>query len=194
MFSMLPARGKMPQQARTRVPQQSQQAALQLLRLLPRNPLFLTPCGHINTRNIFLESENIVFPDGVAPGALHLKRGRIQKVYRKPHMTSAEIAAVARTVDNMGGIVLELGSYVVSPGVVDVHVHMNEPGRMDWEGIRPGTTAAVTGGVTTVVDMPLNCNPTITSGAKLKQKIRRVWVRLPSVQHRPPLSLHLHDF
>lgn len=151
-------------------------AVLQLLRLVPRNPFFLTPCGHINTRNILLESENIVFPDGVAPGALHLKRGRIQRIYRKPETTSADLAAVARSVDNMGGAVMDMGSLVVSPGVIDVHVHMNEPGKRHWEGIQAGTTAAVTGGVTTVVDMPLNCAPTITSGQLLKNKIRRVWV------------------
>jgi allantoinase len=118
-----------------------------------------------------------VFPDGVAAGALHLKRGRIQQIYRKPEFTSAQIAAVARSVDNMGGEVLDMGSLVVSPGVIDVHVHMNEPGRLNWEGILTGTSAAVAGGVTTVVDMPLNCLPTITSGRLLKQKIRKVWVR-----------------
>lgn len=132
-----------------------------------------------------------MFPDGVAAGALHLKRGRIQAVYRKPHVNSAEIAAVARSVDNMGGSVLDMGSLVVSPGVIDVHVHMNEPGRLEWEGIRTATSAAVTGGVTTVVDMPLNCNPTITSGPLLKEKARRVWVRPPgSVPSAPPSAHH----
>jgi Amidohydrolase family len=153
----------------------------QLWRLLPRNPLFLTPCGHFNTRQIFLESDSIVFPDGVAPGALHLKRGRIFRIYRQPEVTAGEIKAVARTVDNLGGIVMDVGKLTVSPGVIDVHTHFNEPGRKDWEGLTTGTTAAATGGVTTVVDMPLNCNPTITTLQLLKKKIRAVRVRAPSV-------------
>lgn len=154
---------------------------MQLLRLIPRNPFFMVPCGHLHTRNIFIESENIVFPDGVAPGALHLKRGVIKHVYRQSEFTSAEITAFARTVNNLGGEVLDVGSLVVSPGVIDVHVHMNEPGRMDWEGIRTGTSAAITGGVTTVADMPLNSKPTTTSALLMKNKIRKVWVR-PSPQ------------
>jgi allantoinase len=47
----------------------------------------------------------------------------------------------------------------ILPGVVDAHVHFNEPGRTDWEGFRSGTTAAAAGGTTTVCDMPLNCHP-----------------------------------
>jgi allantoinase len=55
--------------------------------------------------------------------------------------------------------VLDASGLHVLPGVVDAHVHFNEPGRTDWEGFLSGTTAAAAGGITTVCDMPLNCHP-----------------------------------
>ena len=61
----------------------------------------------------------------------------------------------AQTADD----VLDASGLHVLPGVVDAHVHFNEPGRTDWEGFLTGTTAAAAGGVTTVCDMPLNCHP-----------------------------------
>ncbi|GAB7347557.1 hypothetical protein MBLNU459_g4447t1 [Dothideomycetes sp. NU459] len=57
------------------------------------------------------------------------------------------------------------------PGLVDAHVHLNEPGRTEWEGFYTGTRAAAFGGVTTVVDMPLNAIPPTTTVAGLKEKI-----------------------
>lgn len=51
--------------------------------------------------------------------------------------------------------VKRFGSLVIMPGIVDSHVHINEPGRTDWEGFNTGTRAAAAGGVTTIVDMPL---------------------------------------
>ena len=56
------------------------------------------------------------------------------------------------------------------PGLVDTHVHVNEPGRTDWEGFASATRAAAAGGVTTLVDMPLNCIPPTTTLAALEQK------------------------
>ena len=60
---------------------------------------------------------------------------------------------------------------VLLPGLVDAHVHLNEPGRTEWEGFYTGTQAAAFGGVTTVVDMPLNAIPPTTTVANLKEKI-----------------------
>ena len=57
------------------------------------------------------------------------------------------------------------------PGLVDAHVHLNEPGRTEWEGFWTGTRAAAFGGVTTVVDMPLNAIPPTTTVNGLKEKI-----------------------
>lgn len=64
--------------------------------------------------------------------------------------------------------VIDVGDNVVSPGVIDVHVHLNEPGRTDWEGVRSGTRAAAAGGITTVFDMPLNSKPVTTSAKALE--------------------------
>ncbi len=58
----------------------------------------------------------------------------------------------------------------VLPGLVDAHVHFNEPGRTDWEGFLTGTTAAAAGGITTVCDMPLNCHPPTVDGRALALK------------------------
>ncbi|KAL6298879.1 allantoinase [Sparassis latifolia] len=65
---------------------------------------------------------------------------------------------------------VEAGDHYVLPGLVDAHVHLNEPGRTDWEGFWTGTRAAASGGVTTVVDMPLNSIPPTTTVAHLEDK------------------------
>lgn len=66
------------------------------------------------------------------------------------------------------------------PGLVDAHVHLNEPGRTEWEGFWTGTRAAASGGVTTVVDMPLNAIPPTTTVAGFKEKLAaahgQLWV------------------
>jgi allantoinase len=69
-----------------------------------------------------------------------------------------------------GAEVLDVGDLVVSPGLVDCHVHVNEPGRADWEGFETATRAAAAGGVTTLVDMPLNCIPVTTSASAFEAK------------------------
>ena len=69
---------------------------------------------------------------------------------------------------------------IILPGLVDAHVHLNEPGRTEWEGFYTGTQAAAFGGVTTVVDMPLNAIPPTTTVANLQEKIKaaqgKCWV------------------
>ncbi|PYI36760.1 putative allantoinase Dal1 [Aspergillus indologenus CBS 114.80] len=70
--------------------------------------------------------------------------------------------------------------HVLMPGLVDAHVHLNEPGRTEWEGFYTGTQAAAFGGVTTVIDMPLNAIPPTTTVANFKEKLRaahgKCWV------------------
>jgi allantoinase len=65
----------------------------------------------------------------------------------------------------------ELGDLVVMPGIIDSHVHINEPGRAEWEGFETITKAAVAGGITTLVDMPLNSSPVTTTVATFQQKL-----------------------
>jgi len=66
----------------------------------------------------------------------------------------------------------DYGTHIIMPGVIDVHVHINEPGRTDWEGFDTGTKAAARGGTTTIVDMPLNSTPVVTDVKALKEKIK----------------------
>ena len=61
------------------------------------------------------------------------------------------------------------GDEVLLPGLVDTHVHVNEPGRTDWEGFATATLAAAAGGITTIVDMPLNCLPPTTDAARARR-------------------------
>ncbi len=67
---------------------------------------------------------------------------------------------------------LYLGDKIIMPGVIDPHVHINEPGRTDWEGFETATKAAIAGGITTIVDMPLNSSPVTTSVAAFDKKLK----------------------
>ena len=95
----------------------------------------------------------MVFADGVRPATLHIHDGRIARV--GAHDERADVDA---------------GELVVSPGIVDTHVHVNEPGRAEWEGFDTATRAAAAGGVTTIVDMPLNSIPATTTVDALYKK------------------------
>lgn len=66
----------------------------------------------------------------------------------------------------------DFGSAVIMPGVIDVHVHINEPGRTDWEGFETATQAAAAGGTTTIIDMPLNASPVTTTLEAFQQKLK----------------------
>lgn len=74
----------------------------------------------------------------------------------------------------------QFGSHIIMPGLVDAHVHLNEPGRTDWEGFASGTQSAASGGVTTVIDMPLNAIPPTTTVKNLNIKLEsakgQTWV------------------
>ncbi|QDE70770.1 allantoinase [Myxococcus xanthus] len=82
-----------------------------------------------------------------------------------------KVAAVVSHAETPSGLpVVDVGDKVVMPGVVDSHAHINEPGRTEWEGFETATRAAAAGGITTVVDMPLNSLPPTTTLAALKLK------------------------
>jgi allantoinase len=103
-------------------------------------------------RSLRIRSERVVLPDGTRPATIRVEDGRIAAV--EPP-SKADIDA---------------GSMLVMPGLVDTHVHINEPGRTDWEGFETATQAAAAGGITTLVDMPLNSIPSTTTVAALDAK------------------------
>jgi allantoinase len=74
------------------------------------------------------------------------------------------IAAIGPELEGGGRVEIDARGLELMPGVVDAHVHLNEPGRADWEGFATGTTALAAGGVTTAVDMPLNAHPPTVDG------------------------------
>ena len=86
-------------------------------------------------------------------------------------VADGKIAAVLNYDETPNCAVEDLGNKVLMPGLVDTHVHINEPGRTEWEGFNTATQAAAAGGITTVVDMPLNCTPVTTSVDALQQKL-----------------------
>src|SRR5580658_7132499 len=91
------------------------------------------------------------------------------------------ITQVRRWNDAPAGVNLhDYGDHVLMPGLVDTHVHINEPGRTEWEGFATATQAAAAGGVTTLIDMPLNCIPVTTTAeafhAKLEALGSGLWV------------------
>jgi allantoinase len=111
--------------------------------------------------------ERVLTADGMRPAAVVIEGERIAAV------VAPEAAAGA-------GPVIDCGDLVIMPGLVDCHVHVNEPGRTEWEGFETATRAAAAGGVTTIVDMPLNCLPVTTTaaalGAKLESLDGSLWV------------------
>lgn len=84
------------------------------------------------------------------------------------HLDGQRIAAI----EPRGPADIDYGDLVIMPGLVDSHVHVNEPGRTEWEGFATATAAAAAGGITTIVDMPLNSLPPVTSVAALEAKQR----------------------
>ena len=76
-----------------------------------------------------------------------------------------------REAAQAGAPVADVGDSVLMPGLVDTHVHVNEPGRTDWEGFETATRAAAAGGVTTIFDMPLNSVPATTSAEAMRVKL-----------------------
>jgi allantoinase len=109
--------------------------------------------------DLVIRGRRVVLPDRVVPASIHLSAGRIGAITAFEEIPS-------------GAAIVEAGAdSVVMPGLVDSHVHVNEPGRTEWEGFATATRAAGAGGVTTIVDMPLNSIPATTTLAGLKAKL-----------------------
>ncbi|MBZ0232441.1 MAG: amidohydrolase family protein, partial [Deltaproteobacteria bacterium] len=110
-----------------------------------------------NGVDVVVRSRRVVTRTGVVPAAIHVSGGMIRTV-----AAWHDVPAGARLDD--------VGELAVLPGVVDTHVHLNEPGRTEWEGFATATRAAAAGGTTTLVDMPLNSIPPTTTREALAAK------------------------
>src|SRR5437867_8045850 len=96
---------------------------------------------------------------GIVPASVHIAGGRIVRV------TGVDDVGAALASD-----IYDAGDLLVMPGIVDTHVHINEPGRTEWEGFASATRAAAAGGITTLIDMPLNSVPPTTDLESLEIK------------------------
>ena len=109
--------------------------------------------------DLVILSTRVVTPEGTAPAAVAISDGVITAL----HDHGAAPDSPRR---------LDVGDAVLLPGGVDTHVHVNEPGRTEWEGFETATRAAAGGGITTIVDMPLNSIPVTTTTPALELKAR----------------------
>ncbi len=108
------------------------------------------------TLQAFLSSR-VVTPDGILPRAILVDGEKIRAVVPLDQVP-------------LDAQVHDFGNHAILPGLVDSHVHINDPGRAEWEGFYHATRAAAAGGYTFLVDMPLNCLPSTTTVAALKLK------------------------
>jgi allantoinase len=114
----------------------------------------------VTSYDLVVKSRRVVLPDGERPAAVGLRGGRIVAI------------AGYHELDDAYPTSEDLGQVALLPGLVDTHVHVNEPGRTEWEGFATATRAAAAGGVTTIVDMPLNSIPPTVDVAALEAKQR----------------------
>ncbi len=108
---------------------------------------------------------NIVTAGGIRSGAILIEQEKIVGV--------VPLSAIPSRF-----AIEDVGDLVVLPGLVDTHVHINEPGRTDWEGFETATKSAAAGGITTLIDMPLNSTPVTTTVVALEEKISAARGRL----------------
>jgi allantoinase len=108
--------------------------------------------------DLIVRSRRVVASAGVHPAAIHVQNGKI-------------VAVGSHDDVPPGAPLFDASASVVMPGLVDTHMHINEPGRADWEGFETATRAAAAGGVTTLIEMPLNSVPATTTRAALEAKV-----------------------
>lgn len=108
---------------------------------------------------LVVRGTRVVRGGAVGPAAVHARAGRI-------------VAVTGPDAPTGGAEVIEAGDLVVSAGSIDAHVHVNEPGRTDWEGYASASAAAAAGGITTLVDMPLNGLPPLLDVAAGRERVR----------------------
>jgi allantoinase len=108
---------------------------------------------------LVIRSRRVVLPEGERAATLQIRDGVIEQILE------------FGSEDPTGAKIFNVPDLVVSPGIVDTHVHVNEPGRSEWEGFDTATRAAAAGGVTALIDMPLNSIPATTTVGALHTKV-----------------------
>ncbi len=108
----------------------------------------------------YIQSKNILTPNGIIDGFVIIEGNKIADVI---HASSIEAASLPIGEGQGGAFVM--------PGIIDPHVHINEPGRTEWEGFDTATKAAAAGGITSMIEMPLNSNPVTTTKNNFQTKL-----------------------
>jgi allantoinase len=108
--------------------------------------------------DLIVRGKRIVTPEGERAAAIHIRGGAIARISGFDDIPPTSLIYEARDL-------------TVMPGLVDTHVHINEPGRTEWEGFATATRAAAAGGITTLIEMPLNSIPATTSLAEFQTKL-----------------------
>lgn len=108
--------------------------------------------------SIAISSNRIVAGDAILPGAVLVDDGIITDI--------VPLSAIPLKYTRE-----DCGDFVIMPGLVDTHVHINEPGRTEWEGFETATRSACAGGVTSLVEMPLNASPVTTTREAFQKKL-----------------------
>ncbi|URE15673.1 Amidohydrolase family [Musa troglodytarum] len=129
------------------------------VRILPKKSI--SECSLLPYDHYWITSKRIVTPQGVITGAVEVREGKIVSLVESDYQRGSLL----------GRKVVDYGNAVIMPGLIDVHAHLDEPGRVEWEGFSSGTKAAAAGGVTTLVDMPLNSFPSTVSEETLRMKV-----------------------
>lgn len=108
--------------------------------------------------DVAIQSDRVITPEGTRKAVVLIKDGRIADVL--PELPDGNFD------------VTDVGEQVVMAGIIDPHVHINEPGRTDWEGFDTATRAAIAGGITMLADMPLNASPVTTTVKAFEEKLK----------------------
>jgi len=132
---------------------------------MPNSPN--SPADLTEIPDLIVRGRRVIAPEGDRSAAIHVRGG---------------VIAAITAFDDLpkGSVVHEAHDFVVMPGIVDTHVHINEPGRTEWEGFSTATRAAAAGGITTLIEMPLNSIPATTTAAGFREKLAatagKLWV------------------
>jgi len=108
--------------------------------------------------DLIIKGDRVLTPEGIRPAVVLVKDGKI--------------SSVTDTLPEDARSIVDVGNKLLMAGITDPHVHINEPGRTDWEGFETATKAAIAGGITTLIDMPLNATPVTTTVQALEAKIK----------------------